>query len=110
MSERMEWTMLLVSASFMFCCLAEVNISVNLRSPCSMRDFAPSSSVGMAPPRCCPGDRIRLNSNTARLRTLRPAILLPMKDHQISPHALRPGGDEYFIGEARGQPLLGEAG
>src|SRR3989304_1351129 len=32
-----------------------------------------------------------------------------MKLHRISPDALRPGGDEYFIGEARVQPLLGEA-
>src|SRR3970282_1237729 len=39
----------------------------------------------------------------------RPAILLPMKLHRISPDALRLGGDEYFIGEARVQPLLGQA-
>ncbi|MEX0800398.1 MAG: cupin domain-containing protein [Dehalococcoidia bacterium] len=32
-----------------------------------------------------------------------------MKVHRISPDALQPGGDEYFIGEARVQPLLGEA-
>jgi quercetin dioxygenase-like cupin family protein len=32
-----------------------------------------------------------------------------MKVQHISPDALRPGGDEYFIGEAKVQPLLGEA-
>ena len=32
-----------------------------------------------------------------------------MKVQRISPDALRPGGDAYFIGEARVQPLLGEA-
>jgi quercetin dioxygenase-like cupin family protein len=31
-----------------------------------------------------------------------------MKVHHISPDALRPGGGEYFIGEARVQPLLGQ--
>ena len=32
-----------------------------------------------------------------------------MKVHHISPDALRPGGNDYFIGEARVQPLLGQA-